>query len=107
MADKKQLNRLTLGDQLKIVEFLKKGEPWVDVTYDHIARECEKELQFPITSANVLTVAKAAEIKIGKSDPQDKVVRTIVSAIYGPYQCSAYEMPKDFADLVKSLAAHR
>lgn len=96
-------NSLDLKSQLMIVEALKKGEPWQDITYEEIAKKIEADLQIPLTGNNIKGIVKAADIKVGRSDPQEQMAKTICEAIHWLYVDSPKQMPKKFQDICKAL----
>lgn len=96
-------NSLDLKTQLKVVEVLKKKEPWQDMTIEQITKEVEAELQIPLTVANIRNIIKAAEIKTKSSSPEERLLQIVCGAILNLYCVQKINIPNEFYDICKSL----
>lgn len=79
-------NSLSLPQQLSVVEWLKRNGPFLEETYGDIAKRCEKELELPLTNANIRGIMKAIGMEVVKKIEEDEILKTLTMALYGLYR---------------------
>lgn len=97
----KAKNYLSLAQQLDLLSWLNKRSPFVDITYEAIAKEAEKELEIPFTGSNIRTVMEAAGMEIEHTSKDEVDIRTVVELLHGVYQAMALDTPPALTRLLR------